>query len=147
MHTTVTGRSCPYVFRSVTCEQFNVGVVEETALINGSIGQPVNKSTRFKRCRIDEFSDEHPLPTSEEYTLDGLLASAAPLTEVACEHLLDSSDVLDLQNQGVQGTLFETLKRYQENREVRQSESSVSDSPAAAAAAELNNENVELNKD
>ena len=147
MYKSVTGRSCPHVFRSETCERFNTGVVEETALINGSIGQPVNKATRFKRCRIDEFSEEHPLPTSEEYTLDGLLASAAPLTEVACEHLLDSSDVLDLQNQGVQGTLFDTLKRYQENREVRNPESLSPDSPAAAAAAELNNEIVEPNKD
>lgn len=138
----ITGRSNavrPYVNSDGSA--FRKCVLEETKEIVGKVGSPVQRVVRFVEHDITEYSNDKSLPTAEEYSLDGLLASGAPLTEVACETLLDSPDVLDLKNQGVGGSLFETLQKFAPKETSSINAPSPSDSPAAAAAKEVPSDN------
>lgn len=141
----VLGRSMPIVSNSFDCGSFRSYNREDTVTLEGKIGSPVVRATRFVSSDVIKDDDLVEMPISEEYSLDGLLASGAPLREVDCEHLLDSSDLLDLKNQGVTGSLFSTLQEYVENKSKKQVVENFSSdaSPAAAAADELNNSHIE----
>lgn len=137
----LTGRSVAVPRSSVPEEHYSFGdvTVEETASFEASPGSPIVRRVRMVVKDIADVSKEKPMPTSEEYSLEGLLSSGAPLTPVACEHLLDSDDLLDLRNQGVTGSLYSVLDKYREQRETESKEVET-ETPAAAAAAEVNNE-------
>lgn len=132
----------PIVSNSSDCGSFRNYKREDTVTLEGKIGSPVVRATRFVTSDVIEDDDLVEMPTSDEYSLDGLLASGAPLREVDCEHLLDSPDLLDLRNQGVTGSLFSTLQEYVESKNKKQEvdKPAPAASPAAAAAAELHDE-------
>lgn len=137
----LTGRSSAVPRSSVPEDNYSFGecTVEETSSFEASEGAPIVRCVRMVTKDISEVSKEKPMPTSEEYSLEGLLASSAPLTPVACEHLLDSDDLLDLKNQGVTGSLYSVLDKYRQQRDAESQNVEIK-TPEAAAAAEINNE-------
>lgn len=135
----LTGRSVAIPRVYVPEERYSFGetTVEETASFEASEGSPIVRCVRQVIRDIADVSKERPMPTSQEYSLEGLLSSGAPLTPVACEHLLDSDDLLDLKNQGVTGSLYSLLDKYREQRET-ESKEVVNKTPEAVAAEEVN---------
>lgn len=113
MPKSILGRSVPFRPYSSPDEGFNRTTREETAVIDGALGRSVVRKTRFVVKNIDDVAEANPLPTSEEYSLDGLLASGAPLKQIDCEHLLESHDILDLESRGVSQNLIMQLREFE----------------------------------
>lgn len=120
-----------------------VTTIEETVSVEGEIGQPIIKKSRLTTAKISDIGNDNPLPTSEEFSLEGMLASGALLRPVDCEHLLDSPDLLDLQNRGVTGSLFDTLNKFVSDKEKAASLTEKQSAAVAAVESEIVTENVE----
>lgn len=149
MKNSIIGRSAPFRPYISADGGFNRSFREETAVIDGALGRSVIRKTRFVVKNIDDVADEHPLPTSEEYSLEGLLASGAPLKQIDCEHLLESHDILDLEGMGVSQNLIMQLREIEARQseiEVRQSDN-VDNSPSLESEQKEITETKEITND
>lgn len=63
----------------------------------------------LKHIRCEDYAETIEMPTTEDYRLEVMLRNGIIPKEVPCSGLLDSQDPTDLQNQGVEDTLFDRL--------------------------------------